>query len=561
MSGDNMRKYLIFIRVLLFLGLALTSSDFSFAQAAGGFGGSCKQGQVCDEGICDARSNICVPCGAEGQPACVNDAGAPYCSFPGYGYQPLQIGGRQQICFTRQTGDCGQVGLPACNQGDGPFCRYGVMVLAQGGAAFCGACGDFGQACCPNTDSPCDYGTCQNGTCLPDADRKAQDTNPAPKDNDAASNARQSILDAIADCRLSEARSIHAKADPNSEWYLEVSRKLVAAVERENDVSSRYERAKAVWAEAGKYAASGDYAKAVEAYARAREYMLLAETRSECPQTVAVIKEAIAMVDRANSRVEPGYYLELVRKQIRGCNFDLAGHLLDGVPETFPGRQAAQDLLDEALDRESRVMELHRAAKEIYSIAEERLRARKFKLAAEGLSDARDGFLKARQLTRCNDFRITIDEAIAVTGRKLDTASSLAEAEDRNGKTAPSSGDAKADQKPKPPNSASGPHPCLDHSVQSDASAGAYRQYVGGGGESYPVKGQFICGLFGDFSIFTGSELIPNKCKKEGNRLVNCKATRRITIQNVKQKNGSTEYFWKTGSDWEWISVVPRERQ
>ena len=546
------------LRALLLFGLVLVAADASQAQTAGSFGGSCRDGQACDEGICDSRRNICVPCGGEGQPVCRNASGGAYCSFPDYGYRPLQVGGRLQICVTNDTRDCGQIGLPACQRDDGPHCQYGVLIIAQGGQAVCGACGDFGQACCPATAVPCDYGSCQNGICLPDPDRKGQaKTSPVPDNPADTADMKQAILDAIAACRLSEARRLHERADPKADWYGQVSQALVTAVERENDVSAIYGRAKAIWAKAADDVARDDYTAATDAYRRATDLLWDARAKSGCPQTIAVINEALTMIDRANARTQPRVELDLVRNQIKGCNFDLAGQLLDSLPQQLPGRDAVQDLLNEALDRESRVMQVYGAAKEIHTIASDRLSARKFADAAEGFSDARDGFLKARQLTRCTDFRIKIDEAIAVTGRNLDTASSLAAAVAQNNAQSRNTGNASGGQKPPAP--ASSPHPCLDPNVPSNSSAAIYRQYYGGGGESFPVKGQFICGLWGDFTVLTGSELILNKCTRDGNRLSNCKETRRIAIEDVKQKDRFTEYLWKTKDGWQWVTVSKRK--
>ena len=486
-----------------------------------------------------------MSCGLEGQPACIDANGRPYCTFPTFGYRPVEIGGRLQFCLTTDTNDCGQIGLPACVNGGAPFCRQGVPLQVMGRGTFCQACGDYGQACCPDTAYPCDYGACQNGVCLADSSSGQAGTPPA---RPGGHPSPEVILAALDDCRLSDARDMLAALPDDAPELDDLTARVSRAIRRENEVRALYDNAQARVSEARAHLQANRTEEAALAFVLAENLLKEAQRKTACPQTRAAIQEAIEINRRNGAKARATVNLQLAADFIGLCNFDEAGDLLDALPEDEPGKAAMQARLDAALEREAHVIEIYRAAQTLHENAKARLDDRDFAGAANLFAEARDGFLKARQLTECRDVRDTISQAIAVTGRNLDRAQSSADAYDTRpperytpGTDAP---DARVDPLP------AGSHPCLDPSVVRDAYVKGYTRGLGGGGQSFDLKGPFICGFNGSFTVLSGGMLTGYSCTKDGQQYSSCESRWAEAISSEEAVHDGYVYRYRNDTSW-----------
>ena len=552
-----MRLILVALMLIMLGSSAFGQTD---VPVAGAYGGACREGDSpCDQGVCDRSSNICVSCGGEGAPACIGNDGKPVCTFPGYGYRPMSLGGRQLYCFTQETTDCGHVGLPACDISGKPVCRFGIQVVAADGTAFCAACGDYGQPCCPG--SACDYGACRNNVCLPEKQAGSTGQGGDAPLSPAQGNARAAILAAIAGCRLTEARAMHANADPNEPWYDEVSRDLTEAVERENEVRALYDRALARQAEARSLVGEGDHDNALLAFQAAADLLRDARALTRCDGTRDVIDEAVAINRRNAAPTRAVALVAMARADIGLCNFRVAGELLDEVPADTPGRDAVLTLLEEARNRESRVEQMFDAARNLHRLADERVRAGNPGQALEMLQDARQGLVNARQLTECRAYRDRITDALRVVGASLELAEGLANAKNAGQAPGPQLGSqTSAPANPGQP-FAGRPHPCHDPSVPADGSAAFYAQYFGGGGESFIIKGNYLCDppfIDTPFAILGGNSMTLYACTRQGDHYVDCPARETIAFTDVRPEGKGTGYFWRKEGAWRWMVVVGR---
>lgn len=553
------------MRLLFAMLFAVILGGAAFGQTAtpivdGAYGGACRSGDnQCDMGVCDRALDICVSCGMEGAPACIGYGGQPVCTFPNYGYRPVSLGGRQLYCFTRETEDCGHVGLPACNYGADPVCNFGVPVVAADGKASCMACGDYGQPCCP--DASCDYGTCQGNVCLPDKQRGSALQGGASAAPPAAGGSdKAAILAAIADCRLTEARSLHAGADPGAPWYDEVTRTLIDGIERENEVRALYDRALAKQAEARRLVTEGDD-EALLAFQATEDLLRDAQALSRCKATIDVIAQAIAINGRNGASTRAIAKVALAETDIRQCNFSVAQELLEGIPPDTPGRDAALNRLKEARNREAQVERMYDAARNLHRLADQRVLAGQPEQALEMLQDARQGLVNARQLTECSDYRDRITDALRVVGGSLELTEDLAEARgaDRMPQRYEAPG-ASASVDPGQP-VAGKPHPCHDASVPVDATASFYSQYFGGGHESYLIKGQYLCDtpyVDTPFAILSGGAMTLYACAREGDHYVDCRVSETITFTDTRPEGKGTSYIWGKEGAWRWMIVVDR---
>lgn len=539
------------LRVFGFL-IVLSSFWITAAEAqqripAGDFGGACiGPERTCNEGICGPLG-LCVSCGLEGQPACIDSNGSPYCTFPAYGYRPLEIGGRQQFCLTMDTEDCGQIGLPACDDGDAPFCRQGVALLVMGRGTFCQACGDFGQACCPDTAYPCDYGTCQSGVCLPDKSRSGQTGTPPPASQGGQPSPAE-IHAALDDCRLNDARAMLAALPDDARELDDLSARVSRAIRRENNVRALYDDAQAKVSEARAHFKADRIDQAALAFDVAKDLLKAAQRTSDCPRTIATIEEAIEIILRNEAATLTKLDMQIVADHIALCNFEEAGDMLDALPDDEPGKAALQARLGSALDRESRVIEMYRSAKSQHDIGKARMTDRDFAGAADLFAEARDGFLRARQLTRCPEFRDRISQAIAVAGRNLDRAQTVAIPENMRPpeRYTPGTDLPTARVDPMPADS----HPCLNPSVDRDAYVLGYQKGLGGGGRSFDLKGPFICDFNGSFTVLSGGMLTGYSCTTDGQRYVDCESHWAERISSEEAVHDGYVYRYRDDASW-----------
>ncbi|MDU8926269.1 hypothetical protein RXV86_02620 [Alisedimentitalea sp. MJ-SS2] len=514
--------------------------------SAGDFGGACiGPERTCNEGVCGPLV-LCVSCGLAGQPVCIGSNGRPYCTFPTYGYRPMEIGGRLQYCLTVDTEDCGQIGLPACDNGDAPFCRQGVPMQVMGRGTFCQACGDFGQACCPDTAYPCDYGTCQNNICLPDTNGRGQVGALSPTSRGSQPSPAE-IRSALDDCRLADARALLAALPNESPEFDDLAASVSRAIRRENDVRILYDDAQAKVSEARVHLQADRIEEAALAFALTENLLKEAQRTSTCPLTIATIEEAIAINSRNGAKTFAAIDLRLAADHISFCNFDQAGDLLEALPTNEPGKAALQAQLDAALDRESRVIEMYRAAQNLNSLGKTRMTDNDFAGAADLFAEAREGFLKARQLTECLEHREVITEAIAVTGRNLDRAQTRSNSTDFSlpDRYTPATDVPKSRADPTLVDN----HPCLDPSAKRDAYVKGYSG-MGGGGSSFDLKGRFICGFNGSFTMLSDGMLIGYVCTRDGQRYSSCEVDWAETISSEGAVHDGYVYRYRDNSSW-----------
>lgn len=130
-----------------------TSGNVILSSNCGDYGQVCCPGNLCDYGEC--QGGMCVHCGYFGETCCNGPArsACEYGSFCDRG-----------VCRIEDSyyDDCGHRGYEPCYYGNGPICYSGILDTVNN---ICGACGDYEQRCCPNTDYECDYGKCINGIC------------------------------------------------------------------------------------------------------------------------------------------------------------------------------------------------------------------------------------------------------------------------------------------------------------------------------------------------------------------------------------------------------------
>nr|WP_319483059.1 hypothetical protein [uncultured Cohaesibacter sp.] len=551
------------MRLLFAILVAIVLAEPVFGQTAapipdGAYGGACRaDGMSCDSGLCDQTRNLCVSCGLEGAPACIGHDGKPVCIFPSYGYRPLSLGGRQLYCFTRNSKDCGHVGLSACENGAIPVCYFGIRVVASDGQSFCAACGDYGQPCC--ADASCAYGTCQNDVCLPDKPAGGASQPSASGDQQAKSGSdKATILAAVADCRLTEARALHASIDPNVAWYDEVTRVLLVAVERENKVRTLYDRAIVRQASAQRMVGQGDHDNALQDFLAAGDLLRDAQRLSQCKPTLEVIAEAIVINRRSSATTRAVAQVALAEKDIGLCDFSIAQELLDGVPVDTPRRAVVLQKLAEARDREGRVERMYDAARNLHRLADERVRAGQPGQALEMLQDARQGLVNARQLTDCRNYRDRISDALRVIGGSIEMTESRVKAAEAD--RIPQRYDGPSSPAPVDPGQpvAGQPHPCRDNSVPVDASASFYAQYSGGGG-SYMIKRPYLCDppyIDIPFAVLGGGSMTLYACARKGDHFVNCQAKETITFTDIRPEGKGTGYFWGKEGAWRWMVIV-----
>lgn len=531
-------------RAVLILWLAIGFANLAQAQIIedGEFGGRCPADTACLEGVCNVGLDLCVSCGMPGQMACEGPTGAPECSLPSWGNRPIALSDGRVIC-AQQVEDplraCGHVGFAACEGAGAPFCRFGVLAPTTTGgvSGICEDCGGFGQPCCQDTGLACDFGTCQGGVCLPE-------TGGAP----------DRIRALIEDCNFRDARVALAAMSATDPDRPALEAALAAATAREDQVRALYDDARSLARDAKALLEAGDEGNAGLTFHTARGLLQQARQTSACDRNQATLDEAIAMTDRNWDRITTSISLDYVRTVIGLCDFANAEQELAGLADDTEGHAALVEALRLARAREDRVYDLYGAAKKRHEEGQAAFRAGDYEGAVAAYSEARQGFVNARQLTECTGTRDIIDEAIQIVGRNLNAAQGLAD-------TAPVPDPVPAE--PDQPEVAQapdimppGPHPCLDSSVAAEGWVSGYTLGLGGGHSLFAKKGPFICGFQGSFTLLYGGVMISYACDTTGGRYENCVAGRRAVISSEGAVHDGYVYRYDDGNHWIVVGTV-----
>ena len=517
--------------------LNLTWAGVGLAQSAqpdaGVVGGACMAGDTpCWVGVCDTSlggSGMCVPCGMPGEAACLSPDGALSCHLAGMGFAPISSAEGMPICATSDSTDCGEVGLTACLRDGQPYCYRGALVHRDG-EAYCASCGDIGQACCLDTKYQCDYGSCQGGICL-----------------GQVTAGRDQIIALIDDCRLSEARGL-IDALPAGTSYLDADQPaLDAADKRENEVRTLFAAAKDIARAAKADYTAEDYGNAEQKFRNALAELQKARALTRCPRTRLVLDEGLAVTQRNIDRSQTNVSFATVEQAIKICEFGLAHAALDQIAATDPRRAVLAQRLDEVEGTEKRVLGIYNEARALNSKGKRQLENGDFATASANFAAARDLFTRTRQLTNCLSTRNTIDDALAAVGRNIIRVDIFRADQDQEGVY---------DNLGVDLYDLDGAHPCLDSSVPVDNYVAGYKRYFGGGTTSSPMKGRYICGYGGAFSILSQSALVAYRCDRNGDRYENCREVKRQTVDSqVTGADGIVTHVLD-GGDY-WIVVLP----
>ncbi|WP_346907990.1 hypothetical protein [uncultured Roseibium sp.] len=520
--------YRIFVSVLVLLaGLVAVSAQ---AIDPGEIGGRCLSEDRCLTGICNDRG-MCVACGQIGQPACLDADRRPVCTSPSASPAPAGRGG--SVCVSDSGSDCGHIGEPACAYENGPFCYYGVASSLRGGGSVCLDCGDYGQPCCPGTDKPCDYGTCQNGTCLP-----------------KAVSLKSQILKAIADCRGKDARALIAQLPQGSAVQKEMQAAYDRADRREDEVRALFEQARSLSREARVAFNRGNVTGAQPKLRQARQLLEQARAKTACPKTASALDKGIALVKSNLDKTRAGDAVRKVVDAIKACDFTAAREALAKVSKQDPDYADIRKRYEDARSWEERLRKSYDEGYDLYKRGNQLLKANRDQEALRTFKRAHELFTRVRKETNCQRARDVATAALHEVSTRIERAEAFLKAAKKKGASPPKT----SSNMPGRYQPAGGAHPCLDPSVKPTHTAAGYSP-LGGGQTTIYIKGKYICDYQGSFSILTGSELVNYHCKREGNRFVECKETDRDTLTNRIQRKGFTTYEFDKRKFW--LDVYP----
>jgi len=517
--------------LVLFLAASLPATAQSVDP--GEVGGRCLSEDRCLVGICNDRG-MCVACGQIGQPACLDADRTAVCTTPGA--RSVRAAGGGFICVSDSGRDCGHIGEPACAYEHGPFCYYGVASALRGGGTVCLDCGDYGQPCCPGTDKPCDYGTCRNGTCLP-----------------AAASLKSRILQAIADCRGKDARALIATLRQGSALQAEMQAAYDKADRREDEVRTLFEQARSLSREARAAFKGGDVTGARSKLRRARSLLTQARAKTACADTAATLDEGIALVEANLDRTQAGDAIRKVADAIRACDFSAAREALAKVGKQDPGYADIRRRYEETRSREERLRGYYDEGYDLYKSGNRLLKAGREKDALQAFKRAHELFTRVRTETSCQKARDVTTAALHEVSTRIQRAEGMIAAAQLK-KPAPQKPGAGMPGRYQP---AGGAHPCLDPSVKTTHTAAGYSP-LGGGQSTIILKGKYVCGYQGSYSVLTGSELINYTCKREGNRYIGCKVTDRDQLTKKIPRKGFTTYEFENRKFW--LDVYPARK-
>lgn len=370
----------------------------------------------------------------------------------------------------------------------------------------------------------------------------------------SATVSRGQILDAIAGCRLNEARGLIAGLPDDTAFLTEVQAVADAADRRDAKVRGLFGQAKDMAQAARADYVAGDYGNAALQYREALSVLATARNMAQCARTVGVLEDALAMTrrnaDRANDRIA----LAEGKDAIGLCLFKLAGESVGQIIHLTDERAALAADLGLALRIEVRVRAIYKAGGALNTTGKAHLEAQRFAEALAAFEAAHTEFEKARQLTNCTETRDVIDSALAVVGRNIMRANvDLPDPATPADPSAPA--DPSSPAAPAAPVTA-GPHPCLDPSVPIDATVSTYTSM--GGGMSYRVmKGPYICDGAEDFDILGQDSLASYDCDRDGDRYVNCRETKRRPMHSWEKVHDGITYRFDNAKYW--IVVHPED--
>lgn len=519
-------------RIILSLFLLLIGWTPVSAQLIdpGEIGGRCLSEDRCSVGVCNDKG-VCVACGQVGQPACRNDAGRAVCTAPGARAERASRSGF--ICVSNSGSDCGHIGEPACDYENGPFCYYGVASPLRGGGTVCLDCGDYGQPCCPGTDKPCDYGTCQNGICSP-----------------SAASLKPQILKAIADCRGKDARALIARLPKGSALRKEMQAAYDKADRREDEVRALFNKARTLSREAQTAFGTGDRAAAGPKLRQARQLLAEARRKTNCSKTAATLDKGLAVVDANLKKAGASDAVRKVTDAIKACEFSAARTALANVSKNNPAHASLLKRLEEAISWEKRLRKTYDEAHDLYTHGNRLLDAKKGQKALQAFRQAHGLFERVRKETNCQKARDVTTAALHEVSTRIQRAEGVIEAAKLKAPAKQKSG-SNMPGRYKP---AGGPHPCLDPSVPVDHTAASYSGF-GGGGTAIFLKGKYICNYQGSFSILSGGELTNYRCKRDGDRFIDCKVDDRDKLTGRIPHDKFTTYEFNDRQFW--LDVYP----
>ncbi len=523
--------YRVFLSVLVLLAGLLPVSAQSIDQ--GEIGGRCLSEDRCLTGVCNDRG-MCVACGQVGQPACLDANQRPVCTSLSTDPAPLARGG--SVCVSDSGRDCGHIGEPACAYETGPFCYYGVASSLRGGGSICLDCGDYGQPCCPGTDKPCDYGTCQNGSCLP-----------------KVVSLKSEILKAIADCQGKDARALIARLPQGSVLQQEMQAAYDRADRREDEVRALFEQARSLSREARAAFNRGDVTGARPKLLQARQLLEQARAKTACPKTHSTLDEGIALVNSNLDKTRAGDAVRKVADAIKACDFTAAKEALAQVSKQDPNYAAIRKRYEEARSWEERLRKSYDEGYDLYKRGNQLLKANRDQEALRSFKRAHELFTRVRKETECQRARDVATAALHEVSARIEMAEAFLKAAGK-GKTGQPKNSGAMPGRYQP---VAGPHPCLDPSVKPTHTAAGYTP-LGGGQSTIYIKGNFICDYEGSFSILSGSELINYYCKRDGNRFVECKETDRDRLTKTIRHKGFTTYEFDNKKFW--LDVYPAKK-
>jgi len=484
----------------------------------GAIGGACAtDAPACSQGICDQSLGMCVSCGMPGEAACKDESGLLSCYMSDQGYAPVAgSNARNAICGTDSASDCGQVGALACMRDGAAYCYYGTPVGMAGSGSYCAACGDFGQACCANTDYQCDYGSCQGGTCLPD------------------SNATEDLISAAIDeCRFKEAQSLIHSLPAGTNNRSAGQAELDAAMARENRVNTLFQASQGIARDARLSYLAGDYGNAALAYRDAMARLQRAKELTQCVTSLIVLDEGIEINKRDIDQSQGGVSFAVATDALDLCLFDLAEESLVSIPSPNPQRDALLQRVSEMRATEAQVLISYQAAQALNTTGKAQLERGAFADALASFNAAHGAFMQTRQLTNCPDTQNQIDEALAIVGRNI----------------------LRADEGPTEVGPApTAPHICLDSSIPATHTVASYQRYLGGG-QGFIMKEQFICDFRGDFTTLSKSELVSYDCDRDGDQYINCREIGRYPVTSLEVLQNGVVYNYENRNNEFWIVV------
>ena len=83
-----------------------------------------------------------------------------------------------------------------------------------------------------------------------------------------------------------------------------------------------------------------------------------------------------------------------------------------------------------------------------------------------------------------------------------------------------------------------------------DAYVKGYTRGLGGGGQSFDLKGPFICGFNGSFTVLSGGMLTGYSCTKNGQQYSSCESRWAEAISSEEAVHDGYVYRYRNDTSW-----------